>query len=147
LAERFPALFSHLAGSVHAVVTTDLRGLFQRRLTAQAATQLQLLQDLLNEVNLDGSRDARFEDGDHRLMSSLIYRTSTRGVLPSSLSGETLRPRGSRSSVGCWYKKGSNAAQPSSANTSWKMLAVSSDGCRMRIKEAKTMDILICMKI
>lgn len=89
LAERFPSLFSHLAGragSVHDVATADLRVLFQRRLTAQTTDELQLLQGLLHDVSLDDSRDKRvsfFEDGERP-------RAVITSVPPSSLSGEIL---------------------------------------------------------
>jgi hypothetical protein len=85
LAQHLLALHGQFAGhsdSVHDVVHAELRGLFQQRLTAQAATEFQLLQELLHSVNLDYTPDKRtsfFEDDNHRLMSGLIYRTWTRG--------------------------------------------------------------------
>lgn len=54
-----PALYSHFVGhavSVHDVVVADLRQLFQRRLTAQAAGELQLLQEMIQDVTLDDTQ-------------------------------------------------------------------------------------------
>jgi len=83
-----PAIFSHYNGRaafVCDVVTTGIRNLLQRRLTAQASAELLQLEELLLDVSLDESHDQRvsfFQDDNRRLMSGLIYRASTRGDQP-----------------------------------------------------------------
>lgn len=62
LAEKMPAIFSHYNGraaSVCDVVTTGIRNLLQRRLTAQASVELLQLEELLLDVSLDESHDQR----------------------------------------------------------------------------------------
>jgi hypothetical protein len=91
LSTYMPALFSHFEGratSVREVVDTGLRSLMQRRLAAQAAADLDQLEDLLLNVSFNGDPDQRtsfFEDDSHRLISGVIYRSSTKGdqVCPS----------------------------------------------------------------
>lgn len=80
-----PALYSHFierATSVRDVTSTALRGQFQRRLTTQAATELDRLSEMLQDVTLtieSNERSSFFEDGQHRLLAGLIYKASTRG--------------------------------------------------------------------
>jgi hypothetical protein len=59
--------------------------MLQNRLTAQATAELQLLDTLLLDVNLDDNLDQRssfFQDGNGRLMTGIIYRSSTQGDHP-----------------------------------------------------------------
>jgi hypothetical protein len=80
LAQHLLALHGQFAGhsdSVHDVVHAELRGLFQQRLTAQAATEFQLLQELLHSVNLDYTPDKR----------TASLKTITTDSCPASYTG------------------------------------------------------------
>lgn len=62
-----------------------VHNLLQQRLTAQAADELQQLNSLLDDVSLDGTvhqRTSFYQDGNGKLMSSVIYRASTREEQP-----------------------------------------------------------------
>lgn len=85
LATKFPALHSHYAArarSVHDVVRSELRDMFQPRLSTQAAAELGALTQLLQDVALNNDQDRRtcfFEDSSQRLVAGLIYQASVRG--------------------------------------------------------------------
>lgn len=65
--------------SVHEVINHDLRGMFQNRLTIQAAAELEILATQLQQVELTQTGDKRscfFEGSNHKLVSGLIYKAS-----------------------------------------------------------------------
>lgn len=67
---------------VHDIMDKVLRSLLQRRLTNQASANLEHLEVLLAGVNFINDPDQRtcfFEDDSHRLITRVIYQTSTRG--------------------------------------------------------------------
>jgi hypothetical protein len=88
LADKLPVVYSHFAGcvsSVRDVVHRGMHSMLQNRLTAQATAELQSLDTLLLDVNLDDNLDQRssfFQDGNGRLMTGIIYRSSTQGDHP-----------------------------------------------------------------
>jgi len=60
--------------------------MLQRRLSSQAADDLQLLDTLLMDVELDNAPDQRsnlFQDAAGKLLTSFIYKASTQGDQPS----------------------------------------------------------------
>ena len=99
LAEKMPALFSHFVGratSVRDIVHGGLRNMLQRRLSSQAAADLQLLDTLLMDVELDNAPDQRsnlFQDAAGKLHSgrSHVPRLQIRLALVRAAKGKVLR--------------------------------------------------------
>lgn len=64
------------------VMDKGLRSLLQRRLTNQASADLEHLEGLMVGVSFTDDLDQRtcfFEDDSHRMITRVIYQTSTRG--------------------------------------------------------------------
>jgi hypothetical protein len=108
-----PALHCHAIGalsSVHDVVTSGVTTVLQRRLTPQAAAELEDLNVALADVMLSDQPDecrCCFETPDHRLCSGLIYKASMRGdhVYPSfDFVWRNFATPVSNSSAGSWLR-------------------------------------------
>ena len=88
LALKMPALYSHFNGrlnSVHDIMALGVHNLLQQRLSTQASGEPQQLTNLLGDVILENVPDLRtsfYQHGDAKLLSSVIYRASTRADQP-----------------------------------------------------------------
>jgi hypothetical protein len=123
---------------VHDVVTSGVTTVLQRRLTPQAAAELEDLNVALADVMLSDQPDecrCCFETPDHRLCSGLIYEASMRGdhVCPSfDFIWRNFTTPVSYSSAGSWLRTTSSARQLYSANTSSRMLCATSVALKRR---------------